>query len=167
LGIDKKVSLIEGGNLMALKHLEGKWYIIESTLKFWKNPSRSLPSITYTVNSGKFLDEICFLENGQECTIKAYDHFVDKSKLEFAHQLKGWRGLFKTKWRVEYFATDHSWAIISFEKSVFDTAGLEIISRSPNLSDELLHEIHSKIQDRGYLKSYIPRLENLVSHSKH
>lgn len=148
---------------MALKHLEGKWYIIESTLSFWKDPSRILPSVTYTVNSGKFLDEVCYLENSEECSIQGYDHFVDKSKLEFLHQFKGWRGLFKTRWRVEYFSKDHSWAIISFEKSIFNKPGIEVIAKSPHLSDELLDTIHSKIQDRGYLKSYIPRLKILQS----
>lgn len=145
---------------MALKHLVGRWYILESTLNFWKNPNIIDPEITFTIAPGKFINETHYLENGKSKSVKAYDFFLDKSKLEFLYQMKGWKFMVKSKWRVEYFAEDKSWAVVSFDKTMISRAGIQIISRTKDLNPVVLEHIHSKISDLGYLKGYISRLHS-------
>lgn len=148
---------------MALKHLIGHWYLIESTLNFWKNNSVHSPEINFTLSSGKFINEVNFFENNQSKSIKGYDFFLDKSKLEFLYQMRGWKFFIKGKWRVEYFGKDRSWAVISMDKTIISKPSLHIISRTPDIDPDILSQIHSKISDLGYLKGYISRLSKANS----
>ncbi|MCP4441101.1 MAG: lipocalin family protein [Aureispira sp.] len=141
---------------LELPKLEGTWHILATNFPMWLKGNRTQPTLNYSSTTHKgqkvLLDQVKFLKNGKPKTITGYDYFEDTSHTKFTWQGKGLLSLFKSRWHIALMSKNHEWAVIIFQKTLFTPAGIDIISKSPDLDARLLNKIIDLIVRKGWLK---------------
>lgn len=139
--------------MLNLSSLEGKWFIIMTNFPMWLKGDRYIPSFNYKVGKkggeiGLF-DQVKFIKNKKERTIKGFDSVLDSSGHKFEWRGFGILALFKSRWEVVYVHEDQLWILIKFQKTWLSPAGYDVISKSQNLSSTSLGNIKIKLDDLG------------------
>lgn len=150
---------------LTLEDIEGRWYIHATNFPMWKSKSKSDQSFTYTLKTKKngkkyFLDQVRYLQNKSKKTITGYDYQNQTHPNKFTWKGKGILFFAKSKWQFDIVAADKSWALISFSKTAFTKQGVDVISRSQEISAETMNEIIDAINNHETLRA---RAKNLFT----
>lgn len=105
--------------------LEGTWYIVRTSLPFWRN--RSDAAISYMpLPDGTMADLVTYRRNGKSRLVAGIDRSLGDGKW-------AWRGVepatffLRSHWAV--LAQEGNWAITRFDKTLFTSAGVDIYCR--------------------------------------
>ena len=128
--------------------LEGTWYVIATNFPMWTKGTRSHPKFIYsnrrTVDGREcFDDTVEYVQGGRTKTIVGVD--TSDGGRRFVWRGKGWLKFFVSRWEVISVAPDGQCLALSFTKTWATPAGVDIIARSPEVSDEAYAQIHSEI----------------------
>ena len=131
----------------------------------WLKGDKTNPTFNYTATTRKgekvLLDEVKYLKKGKEKTITGYDYQNDKDSTAFVWRGKGILSLLKSKWRVALIDPEGQWAVIAFSKTLFTPEGVDIISRTPAISEGTMKEIKQLMEQDAELKKHLTSLEKL------
>jgi hypothetical protein len=145
-----------------LHQLIGTWFIICTDFPMWLKGDKLSPSFTYTLTqrNGKqvLFDEVKYIKNGKERTIKGYDRQNVADPNSFIWRGKGLLFIAKSNWQVRLMDEKGQWAVIWFSKTLFSPEGVDIISRDKILKAEILQEIKNKMMQDELLKDHINSL---------
>jgi hypothetical protein len=112
--------------------LPGTWRILATSFPLWLSGKRVHPTITYTLLPGEPLvlrDEV-----GYETWDGRPRHLVGIDRYEPRTGRFVWRGtgalrLLTSRWSVEHLSADGKFAVLSFGRSLFTPAGMDIIGK--------------------------------------
>ena len=149
-------------NLLTL--LVGTWFIHSTNFSMWLKGDKVNPTFNYSLVIKKehvLLDEVKYLKNGKEKSIVGFDTQDPKDTTAFVWRGKGLLHLLKSKWKVALLDDSGQWAVIWFSKTLFTPEGVDIISRTPSLSPEIIQQIKSKMEQDSILKKHTMSLKTL------
>lgn len=150
--------------------LVGTWFICYSNFPMWLKGDKTEPTFNYTITTRKgkkvLLDEVKYLKKGKPKTITGYDYQEDKDSTAFTWRGKGILGVLKSKWRVALLDPKGEWAVIAFSKTLFTPAGVDIISRKPEISESTLIEIKNLMAKDEDLRGYLGSMEQIAQKPK-
>ncbi|WP_337040570.1 hypothetical protein [Emticicia sp. 17c] len=145
-----------------LTTLVGTWFICYTNFPMWLKGDKSNPTFNYTevILKGEkvLLDEVKYYKNNKQRTITGYDYQHKQDILKFTWRGKGILSLLKSQWKVALLAPDRQWAVISFSKTLFTPEGVDIISRTPELSEKDMAEIRKQMEKDSELRKFLPSL---------
>ncbi|GAB3506669.1 lipocalin/fatty acid-binding family protein [Emticicia fontis] len=145
--------------------LVGTWFICYTNFPMWLKGDKTHPTFNYTITTHKgkkvLLDEVKYLKKGKEKTITGYDFQDEKDSTAFTWRGKGILGLLKSEWRVALIDSKGQWAVIAFSKTLFTPAGVDIISRTPEISEATLREIKGLMEKDEELRGYLSTIQEL------
>ena len=107
------------------------------------------------------LDEVKYHEKGHLKTITGYDYQDEHDSSAFVWRGKGLLSLLRSKWKVVLQDPDGQWAVIWFSKTLFTPEGVDIISRTPKFSPQMLADIKAKMADHPLLANHLSTLRDL------
>lgn len=132
-----------------LAALEGTWYVTMSNFKMWLQGHKHHPAFTYTravkKGTGGLKDVVTYTKKSKIKQIVGFDKPENEQATQFTWRGKGLLALFKSKWEIVY-STDN-WTIIHFEKTLLTAEGYDVISRSKQLSPEIIAQIQTKLRE--------------------
>jgi lipocalin len=136
----------------------GKWYVVATNYAFWKNESRTNPIINLDLlndGSGRtFLSRVTYNWKGFGRTITGYETQDKSTAGRYVWQGKGLLSVIKNEWYLIAVADDYSWAFTFFPKSNVGTPeGIDILSRTPDMSEELMQKIISQVREDEFMKT--------------
>lgn len=145
--------------------LVGTWFICYSNFPMWLKGDKTEPTFNYTITTRKgekvLLDEVKYLKNKRQKTITGYDYQDEKDSTAFVWRGKGILGLLKSEWRVALLDPNGQWAVIAFSKTLFTPAGVDIISRKPEISESTLQEIKQLMERDEELRGYLSEMQRI------
>lgn len=145
--------------------LVGTWFICYSNFPMWLKGDKTEPTFNYTITTRKgekvLLDEVKYLKNKRQKTITGYDYQDEKDSTAFVWRGKGILGLLKSEWRVALLDPNGQWAVIAFSKTLFTPAGVDIISRKPEISESTLQEIKQLMERDEELRGYLSKMQRI------
>lgn len=145
--------------------LVGTWFICYTNFPMWLKGDKTNPTFNYTITTHKsekvLLDEVKYLKKGKEKSITGYDFQDEKDSTAFTWRGKGILGLLKSHWRVAFIDPKGQWAVIAFSKTLFTPEGVDIISRTPEISESTMKEIRGLIEKDVELKGYLGAIQKL------
>lgn len=144
--------------------LLGTWFIHSTNFPMWLKGDKVHPTFNYSIVSKKenvLLDEVKYLKNGKEKSIVGYDTQDPNDATAFVWRGKGLLSLLKSKWKVALMDDSGQWAVIWFSKTLFTPEGVDIISRTPSLSPDIIRQIKSKMEQDSLLKKHATSLKML------
>lgn len=129
-------------------NLEGTWYVIASNFPMWTGGRRTEPRFIYsnvrTVGGRTcFDDTVAYMEGGRAKTIVGVD--TELSPRRYQWRGRGWLRFFTSQWEIISVSADEQCLALSFSKTWVTPAGIDIIARSPAISDEAWLSIHEAI----------------------
>ena len=117
--------------------LEGTWYVVATNFPMWTKGDRKNPRFIYGAErDGRFDDTVEYEQNGRTKQIIGVDTIVAPNK--FVWRGKGWLTFFTSRWEIISVSSDDQLVALSFTKTLFTPAGVDIISRSEKISDQAL-----------------------------
>jgi lipocalin len=122
----------------------GTWYVVASTFPMWSRGDRTRPRIHYGQLPGprqRMSDNVTFLKRGRRRRIAGTDTRLPRPGVAFRWRGRGLLSPLTSDWRVVELDADYQWAVISFSRSLFTPAGLDIIARQPALSEPVMRHI--------------------------
>jgi len=149
-------------NLLTL--LVGTWFIHSTNFPMWLKGDKVNPTFNYSPvakKEGVLLDEVNYLKNGKQKSIVGYDTQDSKDTTTFVWRGKGLLYLLKSKWKVALLDDSGQWAVIWFSKTLFTPEGVDIISRTPSLSPDIIHQIKAQMEQDSILKKHSRNLKTL------
>ena len=120
-------------------NLEGTWFVLATNFPMWTKGKRTRPRFIYsnvrTVNGVRcFDDTVAYEEGGRTKTIVGVD--TQQPDSSFLWRGRGWLRLFTSRWEIISVAADQQCLAISFTKTWATPAGIDLIARTPTLSEE-------------------------------
>jgi hypothetical protein len=114
----------------------------------WLKGDKTNPTFTYSQIDKKsdpnvLLDEVNYQKKGQTKTLTGFDYPDPTDSSAFVWRGKGLLSLVRSHWKVVLLDPNGQWAVIWFSKTLFTPEGVDIISRTPNLSGPTLDHIKS------------------------
>lgn len=136
----------------------GKWYVVATNYEFWRNDNRTHPVISLELLDEKedetFLSRVEYKWRGFSRTITGFETQDSAKPGRFVWQGKGLLFFIKNEWFLIAVADDYSWAFTYFPKSNIGTlAGIDILSRSPEIKDDLMNNIISKVNEDEFMRT--------------
>ncbi|EAP98963.1 hypothetical protein JNB_02305 [Janibacter sp. HTCC2649] len=130
-----------------LGQLEGTWHIVATTFPMWLSGKRTSPTFTYARRGDALEDDVAFQSGGRTKHIRGIDTPTGPTSFE-------WRGngllkVLSSRWQVTHLADDRSCAIITFDKTLFTPAGVDVISRSAAPDDAMWRAIDEELARQG------------------
>lgn len=143
--------------------LVGTWFICYTNFPMWLKGDKTNPTFNYTITTRKgekvLLDEVKYLKKGKEKTITGYDYQDEKDSTAFVWRGKGILGLLKSEWRVALIDPKGQWAVIAFSKTLFTPEGVDIINRTPKISDDTMKEIKGLMEKDAELRKHLDSIK--------
>ena len=146
-----------------LKKMKGKWYVVQSNLEMWKTDQN--PSIKYGKYNDGYVEDTVTRTTKQCCrgwnrsVISGWDKLLKEKngKLYFKWRGTGFLFWVTSSWTLQIIGnTDgEEWAITTFEKTPFTTAGADYYGRSPTLSAAALKDIHELLKLDKDIAKYV------------
>jgi hypothetical protein len=131
----------------------------------WLKGDKLNPTFNYAIISRKgqkvLSDEVKYFKNNKQKIIKGYDYQDEKDSMAFTWRGKGILSLLKSKWRVALTDPKEQWAVIAFSKTLFTPAGVDIISRMPEISEKTMQEIRGLMEKDAELRGYLREIQQL------
>lgn len=128
--------------------LEGTWHIVATTFPMWLSGKRLDPTFTYTRRDDVLEDDVAYVNpKGETKHIRGVDTPTGPASFE-------WRGngllrVLSSRWHVTHLSDDRSWAIISFDKTLFTPAGVDAITRAAVPDAETWSAIDAELARQG------------------
>ncbi|GAB4022943.1 lipocalin/fatty-acid binding family protein [Spirosoma koreense] len=146
--------------------LVGTWFICSTSFPMWLKGDKTSPTFTYSVTQQKgqanvLLDEVKYVQKGQPKTLTGFDYPDPKDDSAFVWRGKGLLSLVRSHWKVALQDPNGQWAVIWFSGTLFTREGVDIISRQPQLPDELLNHIKSLMADDPQLARHLIDVRDL------
>jgi hypothetical protein len=147
---------ITAGNAVPEK-FAGKWYVVVTNYNFWKNESRTNPVINLELlnipHGRTFVSRVTYKWRGFSRTITGYESKDNSNPGRYVWQGKGLLSIIKNEWYLIAVADDYSWAFTFFPKSNVGTPeGIDILSRTPDMSEELMQKIIAQVREDEFMK---------------
>ncbi|GAB3882298.1 hypothetical protein GCM10028825_04830 [Spirosoma agri] len=132
----------------------------------WLKGDKTSPTFTYSITDKKgdttvLLDEVKYQQKGGHKTLTGFDYQDQADSSAFVWRGKGLLSLVRSKWRVLLRDPDGQWAVVQFSKTLFTPAGVDIISRTPQLPDKTLNHIKSLIANDPQAAKYLIDMKDL------
>lgn len=122
----------------------GKWYLAFSNFPMWKDKHIHGVSFNYTPmvkdNKPCLHDVVEYKNKHKEKSIIGIDEYEEKEPRIFKWRGSGLLRWFTSTWQVEWMNEMKTCAIISFNKTWFTPAGLDIITRDKFADNHLISE---------------------------
>ncbi len=132
------------------QNILGTWYVQLTNFPKWTKPEISNPTFNYSLkNATKLSDEVKYQKNGKEKSIKGVDKVLNEDFSKFRWRGRGLLFFVRSKWEVVYMSEDKQTMIIQFQKSLFSPAGIDVLSREKNLSQDRIKELASVLDKLG------------------
>jgi hypothetical protein len=147
--------------------LTGTWFICFSNFPMWTKGNKTNLTFNYAVaeTSPKLIlsDDVRYLKNGKQKSIKGLDTQSSENPNAFKWRGKGFLKIASSNWEVVFKDEEQGqWAVIYFSKTLFTPEGVDIISRTEELSPEMLKEINEKIKADPMLAKHFPSIRRLA-----
>ncbi len=124
-------------DMIDLEDMQGKWFVVRSDFAMWTKGDKTNPSLNYLIKKkGKrtgWMDIVVYLKKGKQKKISGFDTSQNSENTQFIWRGKGLLKLIKSKWGILYLDRNKQWAIIHFEKTLFTSAGYDVISRNKKM----------------------------------
>eukprot|EP01060_Flectonema_neradi_P018463 TRINITY_DN2529_c2_g1_i1.p1 TRINITY_DN2529_c2_g1~~TRINITY_DN2529_c2_g1_i1.p1 ORF type:complete len:217 (+),score=47.30 TRINITY_DN2529_c2_g1_i1:69-653(+) len=145
-----------------LSRMEGKWYVVQSNLKLWQGNRK--PKISYGKHRDGYVEDTVAYKSEGWCSgwvkskIKGWDKIIKEKNGKLSLQWRG-TGLLcwvTSDWKFQAIGKTNGeeWAIITFDKTAFTTAGADIFCRNKTISKESLRDIQSVIDSDKEISKY-------------
>ncbi|GAB4010722.1 hypothetical protein GCM10028808_22440 [Spirosoma migulaei] len=149
-----------------IQALVGTWFICSTSFPMWLKGDKTNPTFTYAITDKKgetnvLLDTVKYQQKGELKTLTGFDYQVKADSSAFVWRGKGLLGLVHSKWNVVLQDPDGQWAVIWFSKTLFTPEGVDIISRTPQLSEKTLNHIKSLMADKPQLAKHLVNVRDL------
>lgn len=149
-------------NLSLLTFLAGTWFVCSTDFPMWTKGKKTDPRFHYTIVEKRgeevLYDEVTYVKNGKEKSIRGYD-FPDGD--QFTWRGKGLLRIAKSEWKVVLKDPEGQWAVIAFSKTLFTRAGVDILFRTKDPDPELLAAIKRQMETVPELKAHVGKLKDL------
>jgi hypothetical protein len=124
--------------------IEGTWYVVATNFPMWTKGDRTNPRFIYGAErGGRFDDTVEYEQGGRTKRILGVDTLEAPNK--FVWRGKGWLRFFTSRWEILSVSADEQLVALSFTKTLFTPAGLDIISRGAEVRADAYDAIHSAI----------------------
>jgi hypothetical protein len=114
--------------------LAGSWHLIHSTFPMWRKAGINNVTFNYSIAEKDgvkgLLDDVKYLRYDDHRSLKGYDKPKENDQAAFNWRGKGLLMIASSEWRVDWLNQNKNCAVISFSKSLFSPAGVDIICRS-------------------------------------
>lgn len=149
-----------------IQTLVGTWFICSTNFPMWLKGDKTSPTFTYSITDKKdginvLLDEVKYQKKGKTKTLTGFDYQDRTDSSAFVWRGKGLLSLVRSQWKVVLQEPGGQWAVIWFSKTLFTPEGVDIISRTPQLSDKTLNHIKSLIAKNTVLAKHVSSLKDL------
>ncbi len=131
---------------LLLNDLRGEWYVLFSNFPMWLKGNKLFPRFNYDIEINNKLiglrDEVRYVQDNKPKQLVGFDKPLDETNEKFEWRGKGLHWLIRSRWQImHYDMQEMEWMVISFERTLFTPAGIDIISRSPMLPPKVIAEI--------------------------
>lgn len=149
-----------------IQTIVGTWFICSTNFPMWLKGDKTSPTFTYSITDKKgetnvLLDEVKYVKNGKIKTLTGFDYQDATDSSAFVWRGKGLLSLVRSQWKVVLHDPNGQWAVIWFSKTLFTPEGVDIISRTPQLSDKTLNHIKSLMAANPRLAKHSSNLRDL------
>lgn len=153
--------------------LEGEWFVAATNFPMWLAGDRCDPRFLYSNLRQKdglvvMDDTVSYLrqEKTERQTIEGFDTQDPSQPAHFTWRGAGILMLFTSEWYVAHHNEASRYAIIYFTETLATPAGVDVITREPQPSAELIAEANDFIQKDAFLRAQAQGLVWLRSASK-
>lgn len=118
--------------------IAGEWFVLGTTFPMWKKGDKRNPRFRYTaLDTNVWKDEVLY-ENktGKTKLIKGKDRVLSTNPPRFKWRGDGLLAIAVSNWQVDHISSDEKTMLISFRKTLFTPAGIDVISREKELTDD-------------------------------
>ncbi|MFN8285537.1 MAG: hypothetical protein U0V74_02230 [Chitinophagales bacterium] len=145
-----------------MNDLIGQWHLLYSTFPMWQKHKVHEVTFNYAVTTlnGKpaLTDEVKYMKGNTAKSIKGIDTAIDGLSDTYRWRGKGILRLLSSTWKIEWKNSERDCLVLSFEKTFFTLAGLDIICRNKNSQWQAQQAIaHVSKQERFAV--YLPELK--------
>jgi len=134
---------------MMVEILSGRWYLTSTNFSMWKHEKVCNITFNYTPfkkdGTTVLLDEVQYVKRGKNGSIKGYDFLDTSNPNRFIWKGKGWMFWIKCPWRVEWVNETKTCIVLSFEKTLLTSGGVDVVTRDKAPSKEVLDEAYAVI----------------------
>jgi hypothetical protein len=138
---------------LPLPTLEGTWYVNQSNFPMWTSGKNLNPTFNYSTfkqgNDTLIWDEVSYLKKGKKKTIDGIDTVLDEEGMHFRWRGTGLKSIIKSDWEILYYNFDQDWFILSFEGTIFTSAGYDVISREKEFSIQQQEMVKRVLNELG------------------
>lgn len=116
--------------------LAGTWHVVATTFPMWLKGDRRSPTFTYTPTDrpGRLEDRVRYQTRRGEGEIRGFDQQDPACSARFVWRGAGLLWPLSSEWTVLYLQDDV--AALSFSKTLFTPAGLDVLVRAPGPDDK-------------------------------
>lgn len=123
------------------KRLSGGWHVLASNFPMWLTGEKTDPVFIYGIKSppgepAKLDDTVAYNESGRRETIEGTDTQDPNMPSHFTWRGNGLLAAFASDWAVVATAPDDRWMILYFTKTIATPEGVDVIGRTPEISEE-------------------------------
>jgi hypothetical protein len=120
--------------------LEGVWFVIASNFPMWTKGNRTRPRFIYsnvrTIAGRTVMDDtVAYVQKGREKTIIGVDTQDSGVPTRFEWRGKGFLKLLTSRWEIVSVSADEQLIALAFHKTLVTPAGIDIISRTEQVSE--------------------------------
>lgn len=131
---------------LTLNDMHGEWYVLASNFPMWLKGNKQYPRFNYDVEvNGTTVglkDEVRYVQDNKPRVIKGFDKPLNQLNTAFEWRGEGLLWLIRSRWQIiDYDMQNKNWLIISFKKTLFTPAGIDIVSRKPMLPPVVINGI--------------------------
>ena len=123
----------------------GRWHVVASNFPMWLKGNKADPTFNYRVigNAGSWAldDRVIYVRHGREKIIAGISRPTDPAATHFIWRGRGLLSLLSSRWQIFWPGEDRHVAVVVFEKTLLTPAGADILCRTAELSDALLHMV--------------------------
>ena len=120
--------------------MSGTWFVAATTFPMWKKGNRLQPTFNYQRSSKEntWTDVVRYMTpSGNQKSIRGVDVLQSEIPLKFLWRGNGLLFFVTSRWQIDYVSDDRELMIISFDKTLFTPAGVDVISRTNQLTEDV------------------------------
>ncbi|MFD2936687.1 lipocalin/fatty acid-binding family protein [Spirosoma flavum] len=149
-----------------IRTLLGTWFVCSTNFPMWLKGDKTNPTFTYSITDKKgeitvLLDEVKYQKKGKTKTLTGFDYQDQTDSSAFVWRGKGLLSLVRSQWKIVLQDPNGQWAVIWFSKTLFTPEGVDIISRTSQLSAPALKHIKSLMANNPPLAKHLNTMREL------
>lgn len=123
------------------RRLSGGWHVLATNFPMWLAGDKTDPVFLYRLTSApgetaRLDDTVAYNESGRRETIEGTDTQDPNMPSHFTWRGNGLLAAFASDWVVVAAAPDDRWMILYFTKTIATPEGVDVIGRTPDISEE-------------------------------